>query len=531
MEDCENFGCEKLEAFAESDDDEEILEDPSQLNDVQEIETVYNKQDENMMRLEKEKEDLLLQIKELKREKMELKNKMNILTLEKYDHDAEVEAHTKEKNGLLAQLEAELRGRDALNKKLTDAVTCSVCLNVPRGNRIPVCNNGHIYCSECKQQERFGLRGGLRCPVCREYSWEERYSQIALNVSDLLDIDCVNQVLGCKAKLPKSFLIEHEENCVYAQNLDCPNARSGCRVKVSYTDCIEHLTKTCTFGDELRTVELGKPKSYRLTYDGEELYEHCAITAIVKGTSDYVIVTGDMQDDYVMIAIKCLSPDRTSRYKVEMKLVDKVTKQSKTNLGETLLMTEDMDLGIEAGNVLEINSRTYRRYLDGECKFYFTLRKPVEAETEKANDNESSDEEFNPYIHDKKLDKSRSEDEDESDEDFDYGRTFGLLRRERDPPTVHSSRISYLLGRTEPLAGPSRPGPSTSRASRWDEDEDISPARAAVRRIISSARASRQHSEFSEEHDEPHVPRLSRRIIVNKRELEDIEEENNKRRK
>ena len=44
MEDCENFGCEKLEAFAESDDDEEILEDPSQLNDVQEIETVYNKQ-------------------------------------------------------------------------------------------------------------------------------------------------------------------------------------------------------------------------------------------------------------------------------------------------------------------------------------------------------------------------------------------------------------------------------------------------------------------------------------------------------
>ena len=136
--------------------------------------------------------------------------------------------------------------------------------------------------------------------MCREYSWEERYSQIALNVSDLLDIDCVNQVLGCKAKLPKSFLIEHEENCVYAQNLDCPNARSGCRVKVSYTDCIEHLTKTCTFGDELRTVELGKPKSYRLTYDGEELYEHFAITAIVKGTSDYVIVTGDMQDDYVI---------------------------------------------------------------------------------------------------------------------------------------------------------------------------------------------------------------------------------------
>ena len=32
-------------------------------------------------------------------------------------------------------------------------------------------------------------------------------------------------------------------------------------------------------------------------------------------------------------------------------------------LGETLLMTEDMDLGIEAGNVLEINSRTYRSAL------------------------------------------------------------------------------------------------------------------------------------------------------------------------
>merc|ERR550525_152794 len=105
-------------------------------------------------------------------------------------------------------------------------------------------------------------------------------------------------------------------------------------------------------------VEMGKTKSFRLNMEGEDLYEHCAITSSVKDTSDYVIVFGDTSptDDHVRIGVKCLSPDKTFRYKVDMKLMDKSTKQSKINSGETLLMTEDMEAGIEAGNVLEVNS-------------------------------------------------------------------------------------------------------------------------------------------------------------------------------
>ena len=55
-----------------------------------------------------------------------------------------------------------------------------------------------------------------------------------------------------------------------------------------------------------------------------------------------MIVFGDTSptDDHVRIGVKCLSPDKTFRYKVDMKLMDKSTKQSKINSGTNIAITE-----------------------------------------------------------------------------------------------------------------------------------------------------------------------------------------------
>ena len=63
------------------------------------------------------------------------------------------------KDGLLAQLQKELHSKETveekmktLKAKMAEHLQCSVCLQVPRDAKIPVCVNGHITCGKCKEQ-------------------------------------------------------------------------------------------------------------------------------------------------------------------------------------------------------------------------------------------------------------------------------------------------------------------------------------------------------------------------------------------
>jgi len=42
-----------------------------------------------------------------------------------------------------------IREKTDLLQELNEFVSCPVCLELPRGNRIPICRNGHITCDTC----------------------------------------------------------------------------------------------------------------------------------------------------------------------------------------------------------------------------------------------------------------------------------------------------------------------------------------------------------------------------------------------
>jgi len=55
---------------------------------------------------------------------------------------AESKLHQAEKRKLTHEIEN-------IKKKLREALLCSVCHNVPRSERIPICRNGHVSCEGC----------------------------------------------------------------------------------------------------------------------------------------------------------------------------------------------------------------------------------------------------------------------------------------------------------------------------------------------------------------------------------------------
>ena len=79
-----------------------------------------------------------------------LENEMNEMKIE----------HEEEKGKMKEKFEQDLEKQEKLlqdkendmktfKEKLKEEVQCPVCLCTPRGNMIPVCNQGHIICESC----------------------------------------------------------------------------------------------------------------------------------------------------------------------------------------------------------------------------------------------------------------------------------------------------------------------------------------------------------------------------------------------
>ena len=73
-------------------------------------------------------------------------NKMNATLKEKI---GKLNAKMKEKAKKVEEMKSELEEKDSILEKVEEALWCSQCLAVPRGNRIPVCKRGHVICTGC----------------------------------------------------------------------------------------------------------------------------------------------------------------------------------------------------------------------------------------------------------------------------------------------------------------------------------------------------------------------------------------------
>ena len=126
------------------------------------------------------------------------------------------------------------------------------------------------------------------------------------------------------------------------------------------------MRQTCDFKQSLvgPEFELGVSYSLPLEQVCSDWMFH-ATSLKVSGTEDHVILVAGKRFFKIQIALKVLSTDKSKRYRLRLVLLDKKSGKSKMNNGETMLMTEQMETGVEAGNVLELHQTTFEKYLSG----------------------------------------------------------------------------------------------------------------------------------------------------------------------
>lgn len=128
-------------------------------------------------------------------------------------------------------LEATLEERERAMSEVVGALTCPVCLELPRHLPVPVCQNGHTICLTCS-------RNGLgHCPVCRDPR-PRGVSFLAGRLIQVVPHRCPYQ--PCNKVMTMGEVEEHQAACQH-RNIRCV-ASSQCRANLTPAALKEHLS-------------------------------------------------------------------------------------------------------------------------------------------------------------------------------------------------------------------------------------------------------------------------------------------------
>ena len=106
-------------------------------------------EDMNMDNLREKEDDG--NIHDLKKRILELEKQITEATKEKYDPIERNLKLEKEKNDEKSKKNKYEKEKDDILDFLEREVTCSVCLMIPRTEKIPICRNGHTTYKTCKR--------------------------------------------------------------------------------------------------------------------------------------------------------------------------------------------------------------------------------------------------------------------------------------------------------------------------------------------------------------------------------------------
>ena len=175
------------------------------------------------------------------------------------------------------------------------------------------------------------------------------FSPLSLNITELLDYNCIYAEEGCKVTLKKGDIEVHEEGCDYHKNIPCPAPK--CKGLVSRHSIGNHVL-TCEHVkiSEETQLSLGKQISKKFTKCFEEEVAYFGTLVFkLKDSEDllYLVSVEDVESSSSLVFMRLLSTDINKEYSVKIEISDLDETISKSFLGNTLSMKNGYDSGVK----------------------------------------------------------------------------------------------------------------------------------------------------------------------------------------
>ena len=118
-----------------------------------------------------------------------------------------------------------------------NVLECSVCYIIPSSTSLSLCQNGHVFCTDCREKL-------TQCGICKR-SFEKRpISNVLQKILASVQVGCKFKSFGCTEKMNLEDRESHEKNCHF-RNI-CTYANEGCTINLSNQD-LENHEENCEY--------------------------------------------------------------------------------------------------------------------------------------------------------------------------------------------------------------------------------------------------------------------------------------------
>ena len=126
-------------------------------------------------------------------------------------------------------------------RKVEETLQCVVCLHIPKEGHIIQCQNGHLLCEECTNNNMSKACPSCRAPLDQLAGNKRIRSLMAEQLIESMDLTfrCKHHPY-CKFSGSKNEAIRHEKKCEYRM-VPCPEAFCCCKKQWPLRDLLEHM--------------------------------------------------------------------------------------------------------------------------------------------------------------------------------------------------------------------------------------------------------------------------------------------------
>eukprot|EP00092_Neocalanus_flemingeri_P019268 GFUD01020872.1.p1 GENE.GFUD01020872.1~~GFUD01020872.1.p1 ORF type:complete len:408 (+),score=70.37 GFUD01020872.1:68-1225(+) len=215
-------------------------------------------------------------------------------------------------NNLKRKLREQVKAKNIVDQ-LKEKLECPVCFEIPHESPVPVCQNGHIVCNECKAEA---------CPTCRVNMGSGK-SLLAMTVIENIDHRC--KFIDCEEFFPVDEIEKHAKVCAH-RSVSCPCSK--CDVKVGLSKLLAHLNNSdCSYDSQVilkKTSLIEKVsavKTLTLNASEQRRYVKSAVYRLNTFTFEdisFCIFIEKREWLYHFSLVMFASEEECSKYKIEM---------------------------------------------------------------------------------------------------------------------------------------------------------------------------------------------------------------------